>query len=342
MGVVVDAQQAPSASGLKGTEQSSTHLPKDLEEAHDYAVDISPKSSKSAEESELGSIASSIDDLAPPPTPPKKRTFNISLKVRVGGIALGCCAGTVNAVAFHAIGSFVSHQTGSFSRVGLGNMDALLLVASFVGGALLCGLLVSEDIVPMRVKLYDICLILEAALLVATTFLADHWAAKFIAAASCGLQNALATHWGGAVTRTTHVTGLFTDVGLLFGRLLSMVANKCSGIAFDTVAVADDLNKLSVLGSIALAYLIGIIFGTHSFAVIGHLAFLIPAAAVGFVGVAYLFFRIFGQCLCPSVANDETVMTRAMSATWSFNQWNRRGAKTDGPPVMTRMGSSIV
>ena len=31
--------------------------------------------------------------------------------------------------------------------------------------------------------------------------------------------NGMATHWGGAVIRTTHVTGLLTDVGLLLGRL---------------------------------------------------------------------------------------------------------------------------
>merc|ERR1711981_773115 len=118
-------------------------------------------------------------------------------------------------------------------------------------------------------------------ILVGTTFLAaeGHWTAKFLAAAACGLQNAMTTHWGGAVTRTTHVTGLFTDVGLLLGRLLSLFANKCSkqSEAFDTVAAADDLNKLSVLGSIAVAYLFGIILGTHSFNAIGQYAFLIPA-----------------------------------------------------------------
>jgi uncharacterized membrane protein YoaK (UPF0700 family) len=257
--------------------------------------------------------------------------------VRLGGVSLGICAGMVNSIAFQGIGSFVSHQTGSFSRVGLGNTDALMLVTSFVIGACICGVLVSHNI--MRVKLYDVCLIVQAGILVATTFLADHWAAKFLAAAACGLQNALATHWGGAVTRTTHVTGLFTDVGLLLGRLLSMVANKCckQSEAFDTVAAADDLNKLSVLGSIAVAYLVGIILGVHSFDAIGHEAFLIPAAAVGAVGIVYLCKRVLGLCFT-SDSEQKMVMTRS----WSFNQWSQKASKSSGPPKITRMGSSIV
>jgi uncharacterized membrane protein YoaK (UPF0700 family) len=217
-------------------------------------------------------------------------------KVRIGGAALACCAGTVNAIAFHAIGSFVSHQTGSFSRVGFGDMDALLLVASFVFGALVCGSLVSHN-GNMRVPLYDICLIIQAGLLVATTFLAEHWVARYLAAVSCGLQNGLATHWGGAVVRTTHVTGLFTDVGLLAGRLLSLLTTRCCRLdSDDTVAAADDLSKLSVLGTIATAFLAGIILGTHCFLSIGHYAFLIPAVAVGSFGCAYLCYRVFGQC----------------------------------------------
>ena len=74
-----------------------------------------------------------------------------------------------------------------------------------------------------------ICLIIEAGLLVAATFMEDGIAARYVASAACGVQNGLATHWGGAVIRTTHVTGLFTDVGLLLGRLASMLSRKRCG-----------------------------------------------------------------------------------------------------------------
>jgi uncharacterized membrane protein YoaK (UPF0700 family) len=42
----------------------------------------------------------------------------------------------------------------------------------------------------------------------------------FLASAACGLQNAMATTYSGAVVRTTHVTGLFTDLGLHLGAVL--------------------------------------------------------------------------------------------------------------------------
>lgn len=343
MGVVIDAQQGPSPCDVKGTEQSKIQMPTDLVETrkenqeHSVEDGLSPSSSTGAEQSESSASSSAA---TPAPAPPQKRAFSVSPVVRMGGVALGCCAGAVNAVAFMAIGSFVSHQTGSFSKVGLGDMDALLLVTSFVGGALICGLLVSHNIIPMRVQLYDVCLIIQAGLLVATTLLSDHWVARYIAAAACGLQNGLATHWGGAVLRTTHVTGLFTDVGLLLGRLLAMVVNKCGkqSEAFDSVAAADDLNKLSVLGSIAMSYLVGIILGTHSFDAIGHYAFLIPAAAVGLVGCVYLCYRVFSLCFSSDEGSVEPRLSRRLS--WQLGRQTEE--KNPGRPVMTRCCSSVV
>lgn len=230
------------------------------------------------------------------------RVFNVSVVVRLGGAVLGCCAGVVNAVAFKAFGTFVSHHTGSLSKVGLGwedasvdAGDAALLILSFVTGACLCGFLVAHDTIHLGLALYDLCLLTEAALLVAVTLLAEHHVARYLATAACGLQNGLATHWGGAVIRTTHVTGLFTDVGLLIGRVLSMLVRKRCGRAFDDIdraACADDVSKLSVLGTIATAYVVGIFLGAHLHAALGYHAFLIPAAVTGSVGFTYSCYRV--------------------------------------------------
>lgn len=144
-------------------------------------------------------------------------------------------------------------------------------------------------------------MILEAGLLVATALLAEHRVARYLAAASCGLQNGLATHWGGAmghraVTRTTHVTGLFTDVGLLVGRLLSALASSCGKPeAKERAEAADDMSMLSVLGCIAAAYLLGIVLGTQCYDAVGNFAFFIPAAAVGTVGCVCFSYRVFRQ-----------------------------------------------
>ena len=40
---------------------------------------------------------------------------------------------------------------------------------------------------------------------------------NYLASVGCGLQNATTSTYSGAVVRTTHVTGLFTDLGILLG-----------------------------------------------------------------------------------------------------------------------------
>lgn len=42
----------------------------------------------------------------------------------------------------------------------------------------------------------------------------------FPLAFSCGIQNALCTQWSGAVIRTTHFTGVISDLGLVIGHWL--------------------------------------------------------------------------------------------------------------------------
>merc|ERR1712151_184982 len=126
--------------------------------------------------------------------------------------------------------------------------------------------------------------------LVITTCLHEHKVAIYVAAAACGLQNGMATHWGGAVVRTTHVTGLFTDVGLLLGRLLSIFCRKRCGAIFDDfdkAFVEDDLSKLSVLLSIAASFLIGIFVGAHLHKGMKDWTFLFPASITGTAGVTY-------------------------------------------------------
>jgi len=232
------------------------------------------------------------------------RVFQVSTTVRAGGAMLALCAGAVNAIAYKRLGRFVSHATGTLTKVGLGlqdsavadSGDSALLVLSFLCGSLVCGLLIGKNTIHFGMALYDFCLLGVASLLVATVLLADHTCARYLAASACGLQNGMATIWGGAVIRTTHVTGLVTDVGLLLGRLLSMLMRKRCGKAFDAVDMveaADDLSKLSVLLTLGPAFLLGALVGAyleHSF---GEYAFLFPAGTTGSAGVAYSMYRVF-------------------------------------------------
>jgi len=104
--------------------------------------------------------------------------------------------------------------------------DAIGLVVSFIAGAGICGLMAgrySLKEVHFRNKLYGLALIGNALLLAMTIGLADFQVAKYIAAIACGLQNGMCTMHLGAICRTTHVTGLSTDLGTTLGRLLGVL-----------------------------------------------------------------------------------------------------------------------
>merc|ERR1719469_1697367 len=81
---------------------------------------------------------------------------------------LSVCAGMVNAIAFRNLGSFVSHATGSTTKVGMfmegayasGREDpwdsahAVMLVLSFLVGAMMCGFLVWKNAAHYGKELY--------------------------------------------------------------------------------------------------------------------------------------------------------------------------------------------
>jgi uncharacterized membrane protein YoaK (UPF0700 family) len=250
---------------------------------------------------ELGESETAREDAAEEQAEPV-RVFSVSLWVRVGGSTLALCAGIVNAVAFASLSSFVSHQTGTLSKVGVGleagevedawSNAALLL--SFLAGSTLTGFFIAKDTLHFGMALYDLCLLTECAMLVLCAVI-ERRDVRYLAAAACGLQNGMATHWGGAVIRTTHVTGLLTDVGLLLGRMASMLCRKRCGKdfdRFDIVFMQDDMSKLSVLATIAASFLTGVVVGAFLEDAMGQRAFLVPAGITGCVGVAYSFYRV--------------------------------------------------
>jgi len=231
------------------------------------------------------------------------RVFRLPIIVNIGGTVLACCAGMVNAISFLVLGRLVSHKTGSLSKVGIGfhdqnfnhASDAATLVLSFLLGSMVCGMLIGKNTVHLGLALYDFCLLGISVLLITTTFVYDERLAANMAAGACGLQNGMATSWGGAVVRTTHVTGLLTDVGLLLGRISSLCARKRCGRRFDRfdkVAFEDDRTKLRVLVTIGLAFLVGIVVGAALETELHRNAFLIPAAITGGAGLLHLAYRV--------------------------------------------------
>jgi uncharacterized membrane protein YoaK (UPF0700 family) len=148
----------------------------------------------------------------------------------IGGGALAGIAGMVNAIGFLSYShQSVTHVSGTTSQLGIGLQQgdtALVLhlgavLVSFLLGAVLSGFIIRRQTLKLG-RRYGAALAFEGALLfVAALFMRhQHEAGSYFASAACGLQNAMATTYSGAILRTTHVTGLVTDIGAMLGHAL--------------------------------------------------------------------------------------------------------------------------
>lgn len=152
--------------------------------------------------------------------------FQNRRRVFAGAGLLAGIAGYVNVVMLGFFATPVSYMSGAVSQMGIdiaiADIADLLLIlsilAGFFVGALISGLVLETTHFRMR-RRYAGLLIFEGLLLAVATRLAitpDALAVP-MAAAACGLQNAMAGSYRGLILRTTHVTGIVTDLGALLG-----------------------------------------------------------------------------------------------------------------------------
>lgn len=150
------------------------------------------------------------------------------------GRALAFVAGAVNAGGFFAVGQYTSHMSGIVSALAdnaaLGDMGLLLAGAAslfaFFLGAATSAILINWGRRRGAHSRYALPLMVESALLLVFGLmgsrLAEHGHLPATVALLCfvmGLQNAIVTKVSRAEIRTTHVTGLVTDIGIELGKL---------------------------------------------------------------------------------------------------------------------------
>ncbi len=151
--------------------------------------------------------------------------------ILIGGGVLAFSAGCVNATVLMGFtGLSVSHVTGNVTLFSsaIAHRDwsdlfficALLL--SFLFGAVMSGYIVGQESLKLG-KHYGIALFIESLLLAISTFLFLHhvYLGQLTSAMACGLQNAMVATYSGAVIRTTHLTGLTSDMGASIGNWLA-------------------------------------------------------------------------------------------------------------------------
>lgn len=201
------------------------------------------------------------------------------------GVALAFIAGATNAGGFLAVQQYTSHMTGIVSamadHIALG---AYGLVWSGLGGVLsfLLGAIGSSVLInyARRRRLhseYALPLLLEAILLLCFGFLGARLAeiegffvplTVMLLCFIMGLQNALITKLSHAEIRTTHITGIVTDIGIELGKLLYW--NRRTGGKL--MPVLADRERLRVLSLLALGFFCGGLTGAFGFKHLGYIS----------------------------------------------------------------------
>lgn len=197
--------------------------------------------------------------------------------------SLAGIAGSLNAAGFYTAGVFSSNMTGNVSAVAdhlaVGDLAVagtyLALVATFVSGAGVSTLLINVGRRRRIAGIYAFSILAEALLLTALAC-ADLWATGygrgFLLAYGLsflmGLQNAVVTRISNARVRTTHVTGMVTDIGIELGNLLDVFWHRRSGRG-DGGEAEYNAGKLMLHGFTVLSFLCGGVFGVLAYKAMG-------------------------------------------------------------------------
>ena len=206
--------------------------------------------------------------------------------IEYGAFILALSAGCINAIGLAGLShQAISHLSGTATQAGAAlsrgdfnsTLHLVLILAAFLLGAGLSGLMLSGRSVKSG-RHYDWLLLIEGVLLIIAMLLMHQgsFIGHYLASCACGIQNALATTYSGAVVRTTHVTGVFTDLGLMLGARLR-------GEAFDR-------RKANLLLLIIAGFISGGIIGTVLFGNFGFFAFVLPVTICCVLATSYRLF----------------------------------------------------
>jgi uncharacterized membrane protein YoaK (UPF0700 family) len=201
---------------------------------------------------------------------------------------LAFVAGTINVVGLLGFARQpVSHLTGTTSMLGAalasGNAASALHFAAMIGffvlGCVASGFIVQDSTLKLG-RRYGAALLLVALLLLICIPLLERgslWG-MYAAAGACGLQNAMVSTYSGTVIRTTHVSGMFTDLGIFLGHVLR--------------GVPVDVRRLRLCAVVICGFLCGGIVGAAAFRAYSYSSLLLPAFLTASVAVSYGIYRL--------------------------------------------------
>lgn len=235
------------------------------------------------------------------------RAYSFRMQSRLA-ISLSWIGGYVNVIGWMVCGTAVSHMSGNATHLGQGAADAVsgatfgglkffgFLLACFFAGAALSAVLTELARRQGKRSKYILPMAAEAILLGLFAIGLDvhtgamrpggPWVLYLMAGAASmamGLQNATITRISGAVVRTTHVTGVITDLGLEGVQLLLWYRDKLrsgregrAGRIFAITRRHPTALRIALLGSILGSFILGAMIAALVFPHFPRLAMLPP------------------------------------------------------------------
>ena len=208
--------------------------------------------------------------------------------VQFAAFLLAMNAGMINVLSLITVlHQSISHMTGNVSMLAMDLVDwkvhniiyLVFVIVCFVLGSFYSGFILGNSQFQLG-RRYGIPLSLVALFIFISWLLLPYFPRYGLlwACAAMGIQNAMVSHYKGTIIRTTHLSGVLTDIGLALGY-------KARGLPLD---------KRSI--TLHLLILIGFFLGGVAAALIHPLlsiqAFLVPATLSLILSIAYWFIYL--------------------------------------------------
>jgi uncharacterized membrane protein YoaK (UPF0700 family) len=200
-------------------------------------------------------------------------------------------AGYINVGGILSVHRFVSHVTGFASNAGIelskNNIftafSMILVPVAFLLGSAISGFFIERHRENNQSPNYFLVLSLMSLIYFSIAIIGANgffgifgeellgprdYALLIILCLSCGIQNAVVTSWSGAVVRTTHLTGITTDLGIGIVKFFNLKNEHHKNLE-------GRANKLRA--GLIFSFFLGSFFGALVFNQLLFNAFLIPA-----------------------------------------------------------------
>ncbi len=196
----------------------------------------------------------------------KTRTLTHNLKI---ASLLSFVAGLVNVTGFLAVQRLTTNVTGHFAFLVdevfklnfLGAFIFFLYIFSFFLGSFVSNFIVEMMLRKNERYMYALPVIIEALILLNIAIFGERLIRQTPDLIACtllfamGLQNSLVTSVSNSIVRTTHLTGLFTDLGIELSQLFFYKATAQKNRLFSSIKL-----RLTIIGFFFTGGIFGGIF----------------------------------------------------------------------------------